>query len=380
MRLSSLELYLLLQHLPNTGVAAYWRLLDRFASLRAAMEARADELHGVLHEDALTLLQAARQQGESHPLVQRAKSDIQWCQERGIRLVDSDSDYYPSLLREVRRAPPMLYVWGDPKLLNSSQIAIVGSRSPTPGGRQNAIDFAVNLSQAGFTITSGLALGVDVAAHQGALQTEGRTLAILGTGIDQIYPARHVGIAEQIVASGGAVVSEFPLGTGAHPSNFPQRNRIISGLSCGVLVVEAAVKSGSLITARYALQQNREVFAIPGSIQNPLARGCHALIKDGAKLVESADDIIEELQGILAFKQTELLASQVQEQVSRELADTDSPNESLIIERLGFDPVPFDTLAERTQLPAGELMACLMTMELKGLIANLGHGYARSRA
>lgn len=380
MPLSSLELFILLQHLPNTGVAAYWRLLDRFASLRAALEAPADQLHGVLHEDALTILQSARKQGDDHPLVERAKSDVQWCQERGIHLIDSDSDDYPSLLREVRRAPPLLYVWGEPKLLNSSQIAIVGSRSPTPGGRQNALDFAETLSQAGFTITSGLALGVDIAAHQGALQAKGRTLAILGTGIDQIYPARHVGMAEQIVAAGGAIVSEFPLGTGAHPSNFPQRNRIISGLSCGVLVVEAAVKSGSLITARYALQQNREVFAIPGSIQNPLSRGCHSLIKDGAKLVESADDIIEELQGILAFKQTELLASQVQEQVSRELADTDSPNESLIIDRLGYDPVPFDTLAERTQLPAGELMACLMTMELKGLIANLGHGYALARA
>lgn len=380
MHLTSTEQLMLLQCLPQTGVAAYWRLLDQFASLSSVFESSQEQLKGLLHERALESVLAIQKQGENHPFVQKVKDDIAWLHDRNIHIVDTDSDYYPSLLREVKRAPPILYVWGDPTILNLPQIAVVGSRSPTAGGRANAMAFSQRLAAAGFTITSGLALGVDVAAHQGALQAAGRTLAILGTGIDQIYPSRHVRMAEEIVAGGGAVATEFPLGTAALPSNFPQRNRIISGLSCGVLVVEAAVKSGSLITARYALQQDREVFAIPGSIQNPLSKGCHALIKDGAKLVESPDDIVEELQGILAFKQTEVLGSQEQEQICSDLVGIENTNETKILECLGFDPVPFDNVAESTALPAGELMACLMTMELKGLVANTGHGYARVRS
>lgn len=380
MNLTAIEQLMLLQQLPQTGVAAYWRVLEHFSTLRAVFEAPHAKLQGLLHEKALECLSAIQNQGDAHPLIQRVRGNIAWLQDRNIHIIDADSDYYPSLLREVKRAPPIMYVWGDPTLLNLPQIAVVGSRSPTAGGRTNAMAFSRALAEAGFTITSGLALGVDVAAHQGALQADGRTLAILGTGIDQIYPARHVHIAEDIVAGGGAVVSEFPLGTGALPSNFPQRNRIISGLSCGVLVVEAAVKSGSLITARYALQQDREVFAIPGSIQNPLSKGCHALIKEGAKLVECPEDIVDELQGILAFKQTEVVETQVQEQIFRDLAGTENSSEAKVLEALGFDPVPFDMIAESTGLCAGELMACLMTMELKGLVSNAGHGYARARS
>lgn len=380
MKLASIEQIMLLLHLPQTGVAAYWRLLEKFYNLRAAFDAPVEELHGLLKDEAIALLRAIGQQGEEHPLIKRIRQDLEWLKERCIHVIDIDSDHYPTLLREVNRAPPILYVWGDPSLLNLPQIALVGSRSPTPGGRANATEFAQGLAETGFTITSGLALGIDVAAHQGALQAGGKTLAILGTGIDQIYPARHMGVAEQIVATGGAVVTEFPLGTKALPSNFPQRNRIISGLSCGVLVVEAAIKSGSLITARYALGQNREVFAIPGSIKNPLSRGCHLLIREGATLVESPDDIVEQLQGLLAFKQSEVAASQMQDQVSRELVSTESKSEQLVMERLGYDPVPFDLIVESTSLPAGELMACLLTMELKGLVANLGHGYARVRS
>lgn len=380
MHLTSIEQLMLLQRLPQAGIAAYWRVLEHFSSLSAVFEAPPAALKGLLHEQARECLLALQKQGQSHPLLQTVRENIAWLHERNIHIVDVGSECYPSLLREVKRAPLLMYVWGDATLLNLPQIAVVGSRSPTTGGRTNAMTFARGLAEAGFTITSGLALGVDVAAHQGALQANGRTLAILGTGIDQIYPARHVHIAEDIVAAGGAVVSEFPLGTGPLPSNFPQRNRIISGLSCGVLVVEAAVKSGSLITARYALQQDREVFAIPGSIQNPLSKGCHALIKEGAKLVEYPEDLVEELQGILAFKRSEVVEKQVQEQIFRDLDGEQSSLEEKILTYLGFDPVSFDALAEGTELPTGELMACLMTLELKGLVTNMGHGYARARS
>lgn len=380
MHLTPTEQRMLLQQLPQTGVAAYWRLLDHYASIDAAFSAPAEELRSILHSEAVDWLMGIRAAGEEHVTVKQLRENQQWLKERRIHIVDIDSDKYPVLLREIKKGPPILYVWGDPRVLNLPQIAIVGSRSPTVGGRNHAREFAEGLASAGFTITSGLALGVDVAAHQGALNADGLTLAVLGTGIDQIYPARHVSMAEQIVANGGAVISEFPLGTGPLPSNFPQRNRIISGLSRGVLVVEAAVKSGSLITARYAIQQNREVFAIPGSIQNPLSRGCHSLIKDGAALVEEPEDVVAELQGVLAFKCDETQVLQTQERVSRELVGTENGNESLIMNGLGFDPVSFDAIAERTSLPAGELMANLLTMELKGLVANLGHGYARVRS
>ncbi len=380
MHLTPTEQRMLLQLLPQTGVAAYWRLHEHYDSLAQAFAAPSEQLRKILHEDAVNWLLDIQNTGDDHPTVRQIRANQQWLDERRIHVIDVDNDNYPPLLRDIKRAPPLLYVWGDPTLLNLPQIAIVGSRSPSAGGRNNAQAFGQGLAAAGFTITSGLALGVDIAAHQGALTAQGRTLAVLGTGVDQIYPARHIHIAEQIVAKGGAIISEFPIGTSALPSNFPQRNRIISGLSCGVLVVEAAIKSGSLITARYALQQNREVFAIPGSIQNPLSRGCHSLIKDGATLVESVDDIVEELQGMLALKQSETVTQHIQEQVPLQLTGTESAGERLILDHIGFDPVPFDAIAERTQLPAGELMAALLTLELKGLIANAGHGYARIRS
>jgi DNA processing protein len=381
---------MLLQQLPQAGAGTQWRLLEHFATLEAAFAAPTQQLQTLLHPHTYSHLRAVLEAGESHPEIQRLREQQGWLHQQGIHLVDTQNDYYPSLLREVKRAPVLLYVWGDPTLLNLPQVAIVGSRNPTASGRQNAAAFARDLASAGFVITSGLALGIDVAAHQGALESHGRTLAVLGTGINQIYPARHVCIAEQIAAQGGAVVSEFPLGTGALPANFPQRNRIISGLSCGVLVVEAAIKSGSLITARYALQQNREVFAIPGSLQNPLSRGCHALIKEGAKLVECAEDVVDELHSLLAYKRSELSVVSIPQQACLDLPITDqanllkpaqtTPHEAAILACFEYDAVTFDAIAEHTQLPIGDVMASLLTLELKGLVANLGHGYALIRS
>lgn len=375
--LTSIEQILLLQRLPETGSATYWRLLDEFPNLATAMDAPIDVLSRVLTPVACEALIDFRTHGENSRALKQVRKDIAWLQNHRIHLLDTHSEHYPPMLREIRRAPPILYVWGDPAVLSLPQIAIVGSRSPTPGGRENAQQFARELAANGVTVTSGLALGVDVAAHSGALSGKGRTIAVLGTGIDQIYPQRHQQMAQDIIAAGGAVVTEFPLGSSPVPANFPQRNRIISGLSFGVLVVEAAVKSGSLITARYALQQDREVFAIPGSIHNPLSRGCHALIKDGAKLVETAKDVIDEIQGFLSLKWQEL--DQDPNELTLKVADelVDNEHEEAILSHIGYDPISLDVLVERTGLATGELMATLLTMELKGLIGNMGNGYAR---
>jgi len=215
-------------------------------------------------------------------------------------IVSIDDETYPDLLKEIRDAPPLLYAIGRLELLKTPQIAIVGSRNCTPGGANTAEDFAHYLTEAGLTITSGLALGIDKHAHQGALSANGNTIAVVGTGIDRIYPSRNKQLAYQI-AQQGLIISDFPMGTAPHSSNFPKRNRVISGLSVAILVVEATRKSGSLITARLGMEQGREVFAIPGSIHNPQAKGCHHLIRQGAKLVDQAADIIEDIGSLLGY-------------------------------------------------------------------------------
>ncbi|MGH8552168.1 MAG: DNA-processing protein DprA, partial [Methylococcales bacterium] len=226
-------------------------------------------------------------------------NDLEWLNQPGHQAVTLDDPRYPSRLKEIAVPPPVLFVTGEVSLLSTPQLAIVGSRNPSPSGIDIARDFAANLCGSGLTITSGMALGIDGAAHEGCLAAGGKTIAVLGTGPDRVYPARHKQLAWKI-AERGCLVTEFPPGTRPKASNFPRRNRVISGLSLGVLVVEAAIESGSLITARLALEQGREVFAIPGFIHNPLARGCNALIKKGAKLVESVHDILEELHGFQA--------------------------------------------------------------------------------
>jgi DNA processing protein len=263
------------------------------------------------------------------------------------------------------------------------QIAIVGSRNPSTGGGENAERFAHYLARQGFAITSGLALGVDGAAHRGTLAAWGKTIAVMGTAVDRIYPARHRALAQEIIEKGGALVSEFPLGTGSYSGNFPQRNRIISGLSLGTLVVEAALQSGSLITARQALEQNREVFAIPGSIHNPLAKGCHQLIRQGATLVESAQDILDQLNGLLSFKwqeaQQKLDLSESKETRQPESnIQFDTPAETeFLLSAIGYDPVALDALVERTQLPVNQLITQLTLLELAGKIESLAGSYQR---
>lgn len=233
---------------------------------------------------------------------QGVEKDLRWLASPGCHMVHKTSRNYPPLLKEIHAAPFILFVQGNLARLADPQIAIVGSRNPTPVGCEIAAKFAYYFSNMGLTVTSGLALGIDGAAHKGALLGVASTIAVLGHGLDCIYPASHQELAGDILKANGALVSEFPIGVSPLPSHFPRRNRIISGLTMGTLVVEAALKSGSLITAKLALEQGREVFAIPGSIHNPLAKGCHALIREGAKLVETTQDVLEELQGFAGYR------------------------------------------------------------------------------
>ncbi len=286
-----------------------------------------------------------------------------WLATPDAHLITWQDAAYPPMLRQLTDPPAVLYVRGDPAVLSLPQIAIVGSRHPTPMGSENAGAFAAELARIGMVVTSGLAMGIDAAAHRGALHVNGITIAVCGTGIDHIYPASHVPLSEAIIASGGAVISEFPLATPPWPGNFPRRNRLISGMSHGVLVVEAALRSGSLITARHALEQGREVYAIPGSIHNVQAKGCHALLRQGAKLVENVMDILEELPTTFAdnsitYGQTEVVTPDV---------DTD-PQAQRILDCIDDAPTSVDRVIERCGLTADAVCSILLILELQGKV------------
>ncbi len=358
---------LLFSALSGASPRVYWHLSQAFGDIQSALQQPPPKLAQWLSPSCQAILADYQARRNLSPLGQKLEQIRQLCAEQGISLVDHLSPLYPKPLLEIPQAPPLLYVKGNAQSLLLPQLAIVGSRNPTPGGLQNAMSFARHLALGGLAITSGLALGVDQQAHLGALEAEGATLAVMATGIDQVYPRAHRRLAESIVANGGALITEFPPGTQPLAAYFPQRNRIISGLAAGVLVVEAAIKSGSLITARFALSHNREVFAIPGSIHNPLSRGCHALIKEGAVLVETAQDIVEHLQGFLALKWQEV----------------DTPQQPLtsvqkqVLAQLGFDLTHLDDLCERVKLPLPELLASLTELELAGRVGQFGGCYQR---
>lgn len=295
-------------------------------------------------------------------------------------IITFDDPLYPCRLKQIYDPPLVIFIQGNKKLLNQSQLAIVGSRSASASGRETAFELAQQLAEVGLVITSGLALGIDAVAHKGALTSNASTIAVVATGLDKVYPARHRALAQQIITHRGAIISEFLPGTLPKAGHFPKRNRIISGLSIGVLVVEAALKSGSLITARCALEQNRDVFSIPSTINNPQAKGCHWLIKQGAKLVEDVADIIEELtfnnkSGLQLKKQKES-----QEIVNKEI-DEKSKNKSLCADELlasvGFEITPVDKVVSRSKLPIEEVLTRLTMLELNGLVAAVPGGYLR---
>jgi DNA processing protein len=280
---------------------------------------------------------------------------------------------YPTLLRELTDPPPVLFVKGEVTCLNLPQIGVVGSRSASVTGLGQAATMAEYLSESGFVINSGLALGVDAAAHMAAVKSKLPTIAVLGTGVDRIYPSRNQSLAESILSNKGAWVSEFFPGTAPLASHFPRRNRIISGMSLGILVVEAALRSGSLITARMAMEQNREVFAIPGPLNNPLSKGCHQLIREGAVLVESGADIVRELGsllGVIAPVKDEDSASEPEYQVDPELGS--------LLQCMGFEICSVDQISQRSGLSVAKLSSMLVELELKGMISQTSSGYVRS--
>ncbi|WP_017925211.1 DNA-processing protein DprA [Thioalkalivibrio sp. HL-Eb18] len=345
---------------PGLGHQRLLHLVAAFGSPGAALAATRSEWrrHGV----ELDIDSAARQAG--------ADADQAWLdQDERHHLLCRDDPDYPPLLAELPDPPPVLYLNGDPSLLHRPQIAIIGARECTPQGERLAGEFARELAGAGVIVTSGMARGIDGAAHEGALAAPGgRTIAVVATGPDRIYPAQHRRLAHRI-ADHGLVVSLWPTGTRPLARNFPQRNRVISGMALGTVVVEAALKSGSLITARLAAEQGRQVYAVPGSVLSPVSRGCHRLIRDGAQLVESADEVLEDLADWLGVAPGE--TPETPPEPAREPLD---PEQERVLNAMGFDPIPLETLRDRTKLTIERLSSMLVLLELNGRVAALDHG------
>ena len=348
------DAWLALHLIPGLGGESTRALLKAFGAPRQVLEQPLAELSRVVSAKLAKAVIAG-------PDPEKLVAALKWLEGANNHLVTLADDDYPRSLLEISDPPPILYLKGRRGLLSGNAVAVVGSRNATPQGLQNAEAFSKVMSDAGFAIVSGMALGIDAAAHRGGLAGRASSIAVVGTGLDLIYPPKNKALAHQLAES-GVIISEFSLGMPALASNFPRRNRIISGLSLGTLVVEAALASGSLITARLSAEQGREVFAIPGSIHSPFSKGCHALIKQGAKLVECAQDVLEEL-GFSNLDQTA---------PPKKSAET-IPEDALLL-ALGFDPVGFDALAERTGVAARVLSSKLMEWELAGVVASLPGG------
>jgi len=359
----ALACWIALQRVPGLGPVTFARLLEQYGSPQQILR----------HPKQLSGVSEKVLDGIRHPEWHQVEADMAWLDHEQRYLITIEDSRYPPLLREISDPPVLLYVQGDVSLLSQWQLAVVGSRSSSPSGRNTAYDFSRYLAAGGLSVTSGLATGIDAAAHQGALAGGGKTIAVVATGLDRVYPAQHRELAHQIVQQ-GAMVSEYPLGTSPRPELFPRRNRIISGLSLGTLIVEAALKSGSLITARMAMEQAREVFAIPGSIHNPLSRGCHQLIREGAKLVETADDILEELGALAGVSVAEIESDEAESPPHEKDGDY-----RILFEHLGFDPIPIDKLIENSGLTADAVSSMLLLLELEGEVASLPGGrYVRT--
>jgi DNA processing protein len=367
--------WLALQRAPGIGNRRCRKLLSEFDSPAGVFDAGAERLRTLgLNRESIDYL--------SSPDWEAVERDLDWLGKPGNSLITLCDPHYPALLKEIADPPALLFVHGDADYVSQPQLAIVGSRNPSHDGQSLATEFAAHLASKGLTITSGLASGVDGAAHRGALHADAGTVAVTGTGLDRVYPAHHRELAHQI-AENGALVSEFPPGTGPLAANFPRRNRIISGLSLGTLVVEAALRSGSLITARAAVEQGREVFAIPGSIHNPLSRGCHALIREGAKLVETGDHILEELSALLS----DSLSRRPQTNPAREQTEETGQEPAILageyrqlLDLMGYDPVSVDQLVDRSGLTPEQVSSMLLVLELEDkIVGSAGGRYTRTK-
>jgi DNA processing protein len=372
MERSELSAWLRLVETPGLGLERARRLLAGLGSPQAVFEAPTVAWRPFISE---AQAQALGRPGPDLDALEARTWDWLRSDRRHDVLVLGDPDY-PQALLQTADPPLLLYLLGRRDMLTSECVAVVGSRSPTPQGRDTAEQLARALGQAGLTVVSGLALGIDGAAHAGALPTPGSTIAVIGTGFDQVYPTRHRQLAAEI-AERGLLISEYSLGTPPLQANFPRRNRLIAGLSRGCLVVEAALKSGSLITARLAAEAGREVFAVPGSIQAPQSRGCHELLRQGAKLVECAEDVLEELRG-----QRPVLRSVPVEDspVGDSSSDTPTDEASQVLAAMGYEPVSLDALQARGGWSTAQLSALLLDLELGGAVARLpGQLFQRRR-
>ena len=397
-----LRLWLTLRQIPKVGVK----------TLQKLMAAHAIELSPLLNLPAADLAQLKLNPQQIKAITQPDKQLIEqclaWAEAPDHHILgyfdDNPDSLYPEYLKNIASPPLLLFIKGDPSLLNKPQLAMVGSRNLTITGQDNAVFFARQMAERGIVITSGLAIGVDGYSHRGALDGQGKTIAVLGTGLNQIYPKRHQHLAAEI-AEKGALVSEFWPNQTVRAENFPRRNRIVSGLSQGTLVVEAALKSGSLITARYAMEQGREVFAIPGSIHNPMSKGCHALIKQGAKLTEDINDIIEDVPLFQQVVAARLKPSPIQADLPLTMPNQAIPNqampnqaipnqaipnqaipnqampsqtiESPILQYIGFDNTPVDFIVQRSAMPVNEILCLLLDLEMAGEVAAVDGGYIR---
>ena len=352
---AELEARLRLQQLPEIGPRRFLKLIQAFAGASSALSAPASAWL------ALGMPQAACDARRSTAVRDGATAAMRWLERPGQHLLMWDDPGYPALLAEIPDPPPLLFVAGNAALVDKPQLAIVGSRRATPSALGTAAAFSRSLAKAGFVITSGLALGIDGVAHQAAIDADGETIGLLGTGLENLYPQRHRTLARSMLEKGSALISEFPLDAGPLPGNFPRRNRIISGLSLGVLVVEASLASGSLITAKLAAEQGREVYAIPGSIHHPGAKGCHQLIRDGALLVESIEQILDSLRGWQNLSP----------------APVDKPAHPLVALLLAA-PQTSEALANSSGQPLAKVLAALTELELDGLVCNqAGRWFAR---
>ena len=388
--------WLQLAFTPYVGAEGFLLLLQRFGSAKAALDAPVEQIATIVRHK-----QAAEswRNGEKRALAQKAaEAALQWEKQDGCRLLLLQDDDFPEMLTQGITAPPVLFLRGNVQLLHKPSAAIVGSRHATPQAMRIAKDFGKSLGGQNIPVVSGMASGIDTAAHQGALEAEGGTIAVWGTGIDRIYPPSNKNLAYEI-AEKGLIVSEFPIGTRPYAGNFPRRNRLIAALSQVTLVVEAALESGSLITARLAAEMGREVMAVPGSIDNPHSKGCHKLIKDGAKLVECLDDILHECPRLLQNEGASSYSINKgipEKRITAVQTASDPPFSSEgkmpsektenrpvgggILDRMGFDPVHPDVLAEQMGMPAADLYAELLELELDGSIAAMPGGrYQRIR-
>lgn len=363
---ANLEAWLTVLCAPGIGAVRFHRLFERFKSSEKIIHASTSALRSAgVDQKAIHFLQS--------PPREIIARNLSWAAEPNHVIRTCQCPQYPAKLKELKDAPPLLFIKGREDLLHEPQVAVVGSRHPTPGGQANARDFASGLAQSGLLVTSGMASGVDAIAHQAALDAGGATVAVIATGQDIIYPAKNKPLAERI-AKEGVLVSEFAAGVQPLATNFPRRNRLISALSLGVVVVEAKLRSGALITARTAGEQGREVFAVPGSIRNPNAQGCHHLIQQGAKLVEGVEDILVELKPQI---ESILKSSATPHDAKPATVVSLEPQSRQLLECMGFDSVTMDALVDRSGLPVQTVSALLMSLELEGYVSSENNIYIR---